>query len=245
MSKFILSIYLLFSRIIRFIFGRVDLKGFFELLYWRYRLLLERHLKKDHYEYFYTGYFDLDRAYYRSKNVLDIGCGPRGSLEWANGTSCRVGLDPLALKYQALGASRHKMEYICAGSENIPFKEGSFDVVCSFNSLDHVDNLDKAVADIIRVLAPGGIFLLITEIHTTPTVCEPSAFGWDITGKFKSALTILEERHYEKSKGIYQSIKAAAPYDQSDKTKRFGILTVKMIKPETAITGPANTITLN
>lgn len=95
----------------------------------------------NHYEQFYTELFDLDKTFYNDKIVLDIGCGPRGSLEWADMTKERIGLDPLADKYENLREGNHKMDYVSSCAENIPFNDNYFDVVCSFNSLDHVDNL--------------------------------------------------------------------------------------------------------
>ena len=41
-------------------------------------------LNNKHYEQFYTEIFDLDKNFYNDKIILDIGCGPRGSLEWIN-----------------------------------------------------------------------------------------------------------------------------------------------------------------
>jgi len=56
--------------------------------------------------------------------ALDIGCGPRGSLEWADMTKERYGLDPLANEYLKLGADKHKMKYVASGAEKIPFEDG-------------------------------------------------------------------------------------------------------------------------
>ncbi len=44
------------------------------------------------------------------------------------------------------------MKYVCSGSENIPFPNNYFDIVCSFNSLDHVNDLDKSIFEIKRVI---------------------------------------------------------------------------------------------
>jgi len=168
----------------------------------------------------------------RGKKILDIGCGPCGSLEWADMVLERIGLDPLTESYSSLGINKHKMKYVASGVENIPFKDGYFDVVSSFNSLDHVDNLKKAINEIIRVLAPGGIFLLITDVNHHPTPCEPIKFSWDIIEKFtQKNMKLIEAKYYEKSEeGIYQSILANIPYDHHNKTKRYGILSAKFIK---------------
>lgn len=44
----------------------------------------------------------------------------------------RIGLDTLVKEYMKLGADRHKMTYVDAGAESIPFPAADFDAVsCS------------------------------------------------------------------------------------------------------------------
>jgi hypothetical protein len=81
-----------------------------ELNYWKKKKATEGDLSNKHYEYFYTAHFGLNDSDYKDKVVLDIGCGPRGSLEWASMASRRIGLDPLAGEYLLLGADKHHME---------------------------------------------------------------------------------------------------------------------------------------
>ena len=45
------------------------------------------------YRWAFTEHFGLDPGFYRGKRLLDVGCGPRGSLEWADMAAERVGLD--------------------------------------------------------------------------------------------------------------------------------------------------------
>ena len=59
-----------------------------ELAFWQDRLKQQGELTNDHYETVYTTRFGLEKAFYRGKKILDIGCGPRGSLEWAVGGGC-------------------------------------------------------------------------------------------------------------------------------------------------------------
>ena len=114
------------------------------------------------------------RSFYRGKRVLDVGCGPRGSLEWLTGTALRIGLDPLAHGYRRFGTGRHRMIYVASRAEALPFTDASFDVASSFNSLDHVDDLRATVSEIRRILAPCGSFLLLTDIRHEPTILEPT-----------------------------------------------------------------------
>ncbi len=206
-------------------------KGKHELSYWRTRKEEETTLSNRHYQYFYTSHFGFDTAFYDGKKILDIGCGPRGSLEWADMVCERIGLDPLAELYSELGTDSHKMTYVGTGAEKIPFPENYFDVVCSFNSLDHVDDLDETVKEIVRVIAPGGVFLLLTDVNHKATLCEPIEYSWDIVEKFLPNLKLLEERRYEKlAGGMYASIQQGVPYDHDDKARRYGVLSAKFIK---------------
>jgi ubiquinone/menaquinone biosynthesis C-methylase UbiE len=100
--------------------------------------------------------FKLERQFFVGKRILHVGCGPCGSLERTNDAARRVEVDPLARQYVDLdiaGSTGHRMEYIPGTVESLPFDDGSFDVVSSLNSIDHVDNLDDALAEIRRVLA--------------------------------------------------------------------------------------------
>jgi SAM-dependent methyltransferase len=202
-----------------------------ELAFWRDRQAEEQTLRHTHYRRFYRTHFGLDESSYAGKRVLDIGCGPRGSLEWAEMALERVGLDPLAEEYMELGARDHAMSYVASGSEAIPFPDGHFDVVCSFNSLDHVDDLDRTIAEICRVVAVGGLFLLLVDVNHEPTPCEPITFSWDIVERFTPVLRPLRVERYEKSApGIYASVDAAIPYDDADETERYGVLSAMFVK---------------
>lgn len=209
-----------------------ELKGREEIRYWQKAQQREGTLVNSWYERFFTTQFGWDRNFYRDKKVLDIGCGPRGSLEWASMTAERVGLDPLATSYRILGTDRHSMTYCNAPSEAIPFADEYFDVVSSFNSLDHVENLERSLAEINRVIAPGGYFLVLTDVNHRPTVCEPICFSWDIVEQVPRDLRLVRLMHFEKREnGMYQSLDAAVPYDHSDPTQRYGIVCAQFVKP--------------
>lgn len=173
-SQFFMWYYEKASKIFQKILGEKRQKEFYEWLFWKIQKIKERRLKNDHYEEFFTEYFGFYHADYDGKKIMDIGCGPRGSLEWAEMAEERIGLDTLADRYVRMEGKHHQMKYVNAGSEKIPFEDGYFDFVSSFNSLDHVDDLGQSIQEIMRVIKPGGYFLLISDIHSHPTICEPS-----------------------------------------------------------------------
>jgi 2-polyprenyl-3-methyl-5-hydroxy-6-metoxy-1,4-benzoquinol methylase len=165
-----------------------------ELRYWRSKFVTESNsLNNSHYRLLYTSVFGMTDDDYRDKNVLDIGCGPRGSLEWAHMARRRVGLDPLADEYQKLGADKHAMEYSNSPSEIIPFDDGTFDIVTCLNALDHVDDFDKTVAEIKRVTRPGGMFLLSVETDHEATATEPISVTDARLALFNDGFTVVSE----------------------------------------------------
>jgi ubiquinone/menaquinone biosynthesis C-methylase UbiE len=155
--------------------------------------------KKDnnHFSYFYTEEFGFDFDFFTNKRLLDIGCGPSGSLEWATGAKERIGIDPLAKEYLWLGAWKHKMKYLAVGSEKMPFPDQYFDMIFSFNSLDHVDDLDASCNEISRVLRPGGYFLLITDCNHAATITEPTFVPKNLANAHFADLEIVIQEYFK------------------------------------------------
>jgi len=147
---------------------------------WRRKFYKEGgHFSNGHYEAVYTRLFGLDKRFFGDKRILDIGCGPRGSLEWADNATETVGADPLVGVYRRLGTDRHRMKYVEAGAERLPFPDEYFDVTASINSLDHVDDVNKAMREMLRVTKPGGSILISVEVDHPPSATEPTTLSVD------------------------------------------------------------------
>ena len=228
-NKIATAYYKWLSKVSLALFGPKMLKSINEILFWKVVKIREGRLTNHHYEEFFTTFFGLTKTDYDGLTIMDIGCGPRGSLEWADNSKRRIGLDPLADKYVKMEGRHHKMEYIQSGAEDMPFETDSFDIVTSLNSLDHVDNLEECIQEIKRIVAPGGLFLMICDIHSYPTLAEPSNFGWDISKSFLPEFSIESEKHFE-GNNMYKSLRENIPYDHSNKKDRYGIVTLKLKK---------------
>lgn len=206
-------------------------KGFQELRYWDRRRNSEWRLRNTWYQHFYTEQFGLELSFYAGKRMLDIGCGPRGSLEWASPAALRVGLDPLTERYVPLGIQRQAMRYVAAQGEHMPIANASVDVVTSFNSLDHVDELSYARDEIVRVLARGGAFLLLVDINHEPTDSEPLELPWTVVDEFAPPLELISRSDYEKVGGVYASARHGESYKHSIGSDRPGVLCAHFRKP--------------
>lgn len=105
------------------------------------------------------------------KRALDIGCGGGYLAEEFARLGCAVtGLDPSEPTLDE--ASRHArqskldIEYRHGAGEDLPFEAESFDIAYCCDVLEHVDDLDKVIAEIARVLEPGGVFFYDTINRT-------------------------------------------------------------------------------
>jgi 2-polyprenyl-6-hydroxyphenyl methylase / 3-demethylubiquinone-9 3-methyltransferase len=103
--------------------------------------------------------------------LLDVGCGGGFLAEEFAQLGCRVtGVDPSVASLQA--ARRHADDeglaivYRHGRGERLPADDDEFDVVCCCDVLEHVDDVDAVVAEIARVLRPGGVFLYDTINRT-------------------------------------------------------------------------------
>jgi SAM-dependent methyltransferase len=93
--------------------------------------------------------------------VLDLGCGVGHSYsELAPRESVGVDLDPTALAGQG-------RETRVADMRRLPFPAGSFASVISVQSIEHVPDPEAVLAEVARVLAPGGLAVLVTPNRLT------------------------------------------------------------------------------
>lgn len=102
--------------------------------------------------------------------------------------------------------------------ENIPIEDNSYDALMANHILEHVDNLDKALSEIRRVLKPGGWAILISPInpkrettYSDPSITNPierekhfgqkdhvREFGKDYAEVLReSGLEVIEDRFIE------------------------------------------------
>jgi SAM-dependent methyltransferase len=105
-----------------------------------------------------------DRA--AGKRVLDVGCGNGYVLErYARHGAEVCGID---LTETAIGLSRQRFalaglrgEFRATDGDTVPYPDGQFDIVCSMGVLHHIEDPRPMLAEMRRVLRPGGELILM------------------------------------------------------------------------------------
>ncbi len=107
---------------------------------------------------------------FRGLDILEIGPGPVSGNGVFKGGNVVFAVDPLAVEFAEIGF--HDLTMMRGGAEDLPFGNNSFDVVIAVNSLDHVDDIEAAAKEILRVLRSGGKLAFAVD-HHPPRACEP------------------------------------------------------------------------
>lgn len=112
------------------------------------------------------GWFDT-HVDWQGKDVLDLGCAGGFMAEALDDRGARVtGIDPA--KDAIAAASAHadltgrEIRYDVGVGEALPYADASFDAVVCVDVLEHVQSLPQVIAEVTRVLRPGGLFLFDT-----------------------------------------------------------------------------------
>lgn len=110
--------------------------------------------------------------------ILEVGCGrgvalpPLAALRrpWR---LVGVDIDPVAtsIARRSLAVAGVSAEIVRADVRELPFPDRSFDVVIDFGTCYHIARSGRAVAEIERVLAPGGRF--VTETRASQALAHP------------------------------------------------------------------------
>lgn len=96
--------------------------------------------------------------------VLDLGCGDgafAAALDGPAGEVVGADVSAVALERAALRAPRARLVLLVDG-EPLPFEDASFDVAWAGETLEHVADLTGLLADVRRVLRPGGALVVTT-----------------------------------------------------------------------------------
>lgn len=184
------------------------------------------------------------------KTILDIATGT-GDLAIMMGKKTTAQITGLDLSAGMLDVGRKKVEQeglsariemIQGDSESLPFDDNSFDCVTVSFGVRNFEHLEQGLAEIYRILKPGGTFVILEfsypttfpmkQLYTFYSKNILPAIG-KLVSKDQSAYTYLPDSvrafpHGEEMKNILKNVKFTQPID---KKLTFGIASIyKSIK---------------
>lgn len=128
-------------------------------------------------------------------HALDVGCGEGRFCRKLHTLGIRaIGVDPTpGLVHEAI--ARGGAAYARSSAESLPFQSEVFDVVCSYLTLIDIEDFRTAIAEMARVLRPGGR-MNVANLNPFATSATPTPWVKDEAGNklFFRIDRYLEER---------------------------------------------------
>jgi ubiquinone/menaquinone biosynthesis C-methylase UbiE len=92
--------------------------------------------------------------------VLDAGGGTGRIAQYLYGDGRMIVIADLSTRMLAQAGSKSGLERVCSESEKLPFRQGTFDRIVMVDALHHVADQRQTIAELYRVLKPGGRILV-------------------------------------------------------------------------------------
>lgn len=113
-----------------------------------------------------VGFFRATRPIPAGAKVLEIGCGDGGGAgifarAFAPGLYHGLDVDPAMVKVAARRPKKGPLArslFVLGDAERLPYADNAFDAVVNFGIIHHLPDWRRGVAEVARVLRPGGTF---------------------------------------------------------------------------------------
>jgi len=123
-----------------------------------YAAKYDRHRTGQYFSHVNACEVELVQKYGRGKRLLEVGCGTGlilAEVEQFAASAMWIDLSEDMLRH----ARKRGLRVRQAPATDLPFPDESFDVVYSFKVLPHIEVIEEALAEMGRVLAPGGTMI--------------------------------------------------------------------------------------
>ena len=114
-------------------------------------------------EDYYSEFIALVRYNLKNKNIkiFDLGCGLGQSTFLLNQSGYDVTGFDYSHRFISHARARYKnIKFIQGEAQKVNFSDASFDAAVSYNTIEHLNNLDLCLAELIRITKPGGLIII-------------------------------------------------------------------------------------
>ena len=140
----------------------------------------------------------LAREWCRGKHVLDVASGEGyGTALLAQVAASAVGVEIArdAVDHAANAYQSENLRYVAGDARAIPAEDQAFDVVVSFETIEHFAEQGQFLAEVRRVLRPGGLFIVSTPDRDNYSPAETPANPYHVQELTEAEFdTLLRDR---------------------------------------------------
>jgi ubiquinone/menaquinone biosynthesis C-methylase UbiE len=103
-----------------------------------------------------------------NKKILDVESGWGEFVFEASKVADCTGIEPDQNLIKISRLLSKKLKIIKGFGEDLPFKDNIFDIVTCFSVLEHVNNLEKTISELVRVCKKGGSIYIVAPNYLFP-----------------------------------------------------------------------------
>jgi SAM-dependent methyltransferase len=143
--------------------------------------------------------YDFARRWCAGRDVLDAACGVGyGSALLGQTAASVIGVDVdvAAIDYAKSRYAGANVKFAVMNVDELALPDEAFDVVCSFETIEHVDGPERMLVELVRVLRRDGV-LVVSTPRVSETTTRP-ANPFHRTEYSPADFTALLERHFRR-----------------------------------------------
>jgi ubiquinone/menaquinone biosynthesis C-methylase UbiE len=159
--------------------------------------------------------YEFARENLKGKKVLDVACGTGYGKDLLGDNIDYTGVDSdkNCIKY---AKANFNGKYVRASIYTMPFPEGSFDTVISFETLEHLQYPTKALQNIFKILCVRGRLIVSIPMNHPDTIYHKEIYTYSKIRKLAEHITdlsIISEymQTYTKISPIYGKLNDDSP----------------------------------
>ena len=174
-------------------------------------------------------------------NVLEVGCGEGYGISLlAPKADSHMAVDKFATNVDAYSTAFSHVKFRQMSVPPLQFPDNTFDYIVTFQVIEHIEEDEQMVAEMARVLKPGGKMIMTTPNIKMSLTRNP----WHVREYTVEQLETLLQRHFSvvDMQGVYGNKKVMDYYEQNkasvQRFTRFDIFNLQYKLPRTVLQIP-------